>query len=74
MKNKIITISLSSLLVVSIGINIWQYSKANSSVATLQDDIANLKAEMDSQNNEISEKDTEIEKLSASVEEMKTEN
>lgn len=77
MKNKTITIILSSLLVVSIGINIWQYSRTNSlnaSVATLQDDINNLKADMDSQNNAISNKDTEITDLTSTIEELKTEN
>ena len=67
MRNKVITIILSLLLVVSIGINIWQYSKnnfLNVSVSNFQDDIIDL-------NSDISEKDTEIANLSSTIDELK---
>lgn len=70
-------ILLSSLLAASIALNIWQYSKINSlyaSAAALQQEVNNLRAESDAKNKEIAEKDEEIKKLSASIEEMKTEN
>ena len=49
MKNKIIAIILSSLLVVSIGFNIYQFNKSNllnESVATLRNELGSLKSDM----------------------------
>ena len=74
MTNKTITIILSLLLVVSIGINIWQYSKNNSlntSVNNFQDDIITLQETISSCNSDISEKDTEIANLSSTIDELK---
>lgn len=74
MKSKAITIILSLLLVVSIGINIWQYSKNNSlntSVNNFQDNIITLQETISSCNSDISEKDTEIANLSSTIDELK---
>lgn len=74
MTNKTITIILSLLLVVSIGINIWQYSKNNSlntSVNNFQDDIITLQETISSCNSDISEKNTEIANLSLTIDELK---
>ena len=74
MKCKAITIILSLLLVVSIGINIWQYSKNNSlntSVNNFQDDIITLQETISSCNSDISEKNTEIANLSSTIDELK---
>lgn len=73
MKNKTITIILSSLLVVSIGFNIYQFNRNNSlneSVATLRNELDTLKSDMDSLNNTIAEKDSEIADLSATITEL----
>ena len=73
MKNKTISIILLSLLVVSVGFNIYQFNRSNSlneSVATLQSELNSIKSDMDSLSNTASEKDTEIADLSATITEL----
>jgi len=66
MKNKIITILLSAVLVISIGANIYQYNNTSNVTANLNE-LTNSKNELTA---EIESKTTELDSLTADIEEL----
>jgi len=73
MKNKIVTVALSVLLIASVGLNVWQYTNYNSlkvQTDNLQTEITNLNESLVSLDNDISTKNEEISTLSEKITEL----
>ena len=76
MKNKIITIILGLLLVVSAVINVWQYNNNNSlkvQTELLQNELDSIEENINSLNMDISAKNEEITTLTSKIADLETE-